>query len=66
MYINAIKGISDKVLERLKKGALSIHRSLNKEIIYILELQSKIRTLNQEEILAKVRKGRSYCKGGSD
>lgn len=57
-----LKGVPDEVSERLKEAATVNHRSLNSEIIAILESQVVPRRASAQEHLAAIRAARSRLK----
>lgn len=57
-----LKGVPDEVYERLKEAAAANHRSLNSEIIAVLEAQVLPRRLSAHDHLAAIRAARSRLK----
>jgi plasmid stability protein len=58
-----IKGIPEKVLARIRTRAKRNKRSLNREIIHILEESGNKSTLNYEEIMKQVGEAHTYFSG---
>ena len=58
-----IKGIPGDTLDRLKNRASKNRRSLNKEIIQILDIESKAEKIHFEELMEKVEKVHARFKG---
>ncbi len=58
-----IKNIPDEVYEKLKERAKRNRRSINNEVIYLIESQFRANQVNVEEVLYKARKLRSKMKG---
>ena len=54
-----LKGVPDEVHERLKEAAAANHRSLNSEIISILEARMLPRRLSAQDHLSAIRAVRS-------
>jgi plasmid stability protein len=54
-----LKGLPDEVYARLKQAAAANHRSLNSEIIALLEAQVFPRRVTAQEHLAAIRAARS-------
>lgn len=57
-----LKGVPDEVYERLKAAATVNHRSLNSEIIAVLESQVLPRRVSAEEHLTAIRAARARLK----
>ncbi len=57
-----LKGVPDEVYERLKEAATVNHRSLNSEIIAVLESQVLPRRVSAQEHLAAIRAARARLK----
>lgn len=57
-----LKGVPDEVYKRLKQAAAVNHRSLNSEIIAVLESQVLPRRASAQEHLAAIRAARSRLK----
>ncbi|MBO6535414.1 MAG: Arc family DNA-binding protein [Balneolaceae bacterium] len=58
-----IKNIPDEVYEQLKERAKRNRRSINNEVIHLIESQFRANQINVEEVLYKARKLRSKMKG---
>lgn len=58
-----IKNIPDEVYEKLKDRAKRNRRSINNEVIHLIESQFRANQVNAEEVLYKARKFRSKLKG---
>ncbi|MCR9131039.1 MAG: Arc family DNA-binding protein [bacterium] len=58
-----IKNIPDEVYEQLKERAKRNRRSINNEVIHLIESQFRANQVNVEEVLYKARKLRSKMKG---
>jgi plasmid stability protein len=58
-----IKNIPDDVYEQLKERAKRNRRSINNEVIHLIESQFRANQINVEEVLYKARKLRSKMKG---
>ena len=58
-----IKGITEDTLNLIKKKAAENNRSLNKEIIDLLNRYADTRTLNGKHILKEVDKVKKLFKG---
>lgn len=57
-----LKGVPDEIYERLKQIARVNHRSLNSEIIAVLESQVLPRRVSAQEHLAAIRAARARLK----
>ena len=58
-----IRGIPSEILERLKSRANRNKRSLNEEIIQILDRYSRTQKMRYEELMEKARISRSRVNG---
>ena len=58
-----IKNIPDEIYERIKESAKINRRSINNEVIYLIENQFRSNQVNTEAILFKARELRSRMKG---
>jgi antitoxin FitA len=57
-----LKGVPDEVYERLKEAASVNHRSLNSEIIAVLEAKVLPRRLSAQDHLSAIRAARARLK----
>lgn len=58
-----IKGVSDETLEKIKARAKRHHRSLNKEIIHILQEVQNNQSPSLEELLQNINRAHRVVKG---
>ena len=58
-----IKNIPDEVYEKLKERAKLNRRSINNEVIYLIESQFRANQVNVEEVLYNARQLRDKMKG---
>jgi len=57
-----LKGVPDEIHERLKAAAIANHRSLNSEIIAILEARVLTQRVSAQDQLAAIRAARARLK----
>lgn len=53
-----IKGIPEDVLERLRRRAQENRRSLNSEVLYVIEISVGRRPAEPEDLLERIRRRR--------